>query len=76
MMEPTIISRGFVYMKSSEDLTKQIANTAYYNAKEELEKTTGINQVAIKNAIINSVSKLIEDKTSRKPLIIASTMIV
>lgn len=76
MMEPTIISRGFVYMKSSEDLTKQIANTAYYNARDELDKSTGINQVAIKNAIINSVTKLIEDKTSRKPLIIVSTMVV
>ena len=35
-----------------------------------------INQVAIKNAIINNVGKLIEDKTSRKPLIIAITMLV
>ena len=76
MMDPTIISRGFVYMKSSEDLTKQITNNAYYSAKAELEKTSGINQVAIKNAIINSVSKLIEEKTSRKPLIIATTMII
>ena len=76
MMEPTIISRGFVYMKSSEDLTKQIATTAYYHAREELDKSSSINQVAIKNAIINSVTKLIEDKTSRKPLIIVSTMIV
>ena len=76
MMEPTIISRGFVYMKSSEDLTKQIATTAYYHAREELDKGASINQVAIKNAIINSVTKLIEDKTNRKPLIIVSTMIV
>ena len=76
MMEPTIISRGFVYMKSSEDLTKQIATTAYYHAREELDKGASINQVAIKNAIINSVTKLIEDKTSRKPLIIVSIMIV
>ena len=76
MMEPTIISRGFVYMKSSEDLTKQIATTAYYHAREELDKNQSINQVAIKNVIINNVAKLIEDKTNRKPLIIVSTMIV
>ena len=76
MMEPTIISRGFVYMKSSEDLTKQIANNAYYTARAELDKTSGINQVAIKNAIMQNVGKLIEDKTSRKPLLIISTMIV
>ncbi|MCR5462247.1 MAG: ribonuclease J [bacterium] len=76
MMEPTIISRGFVYMKSSEDLTKQIATTAYYHAREELDKSQSINQVAIKNVIINNVAKLIEDKTNRKPLIIVSTMIV
>ncbi|MBP5445207.1 MAG: ribonuclease J [Acholeplasmatales bacterium] len=76
MMEPTIISRGFVYMKSSEDLTRQISNNAYYTTKAELEKTPGINQVAIKNSIINSVSKLIEEKTSRKPLIIVNVMIV
>ena len=76
MMEPTIISRGFVYMKSSEDLTKQIANNAYYSARGELDKQAGINQNAIKNAIITNVSKLIEEKTSRKPLIIAITMIV
>ena len=76
MMEPTIISRGFVYMKSSEDLTKQITNQAYYSTIQELSKSMTINQVAIKNAIINNVGKLIEDKTSRKPLIIAITMIV
>lgn len=76
MMEPTIISRGFVYMKSSEDLTKQIATTAFYHAREELDKNASINQVAIKNSIINNVGRLIEDKTSRKPLIIVSTMIV
>ena len=76
MMEPTIISRGFVYMKSSEDLTKQIATTAFYHAREELDKSQSINQVAIKNVIINNVAKLIEDKTNRKPLIIVSTMIV
>ena len=76
MMEPTIISRGFVYMKSSEDLTKQITNQAYYSTVQELSKSITINQVAIKNAIINNVGKLIEDKTSRKPLIIAITMLV
>jgi ribonuclease J len=76
MMEPTIISRGFVYMKSSEDLTKQIANSAYYTAQAELDKQNGINQLQIKNAIITNVAKLIEDKTSRKPLIIAITMLV
>lgn len=75
-LEPTVISRGFIYMKSNEDLTKQIAACATNSVVTELSKMEHFNQNIIKNAIVSSVNKLIIEKTSRNPLVIPVVMIV
>lgn len=76
MMDPTIISRGFVYMKSSEDLTKQITNLASDLITHELEINANINEQQLRNILNINISKLIEEITSRKPLLIPVIMIV
>ncbi len=67
VLDPTIISRGFVYMKNSEDLTNKITNLTKEIVNVELEKNTPIT--AIKQIILDNVNKLIIEATDRKPLV-------
>lgn len=75
-LEPTVISRGFIYMKTSEDLTKQIISCASNVVSEELGKMESFNIGLIRNAITSNVNKLVIEKTSRNPLVIPVVMTV
>ncbi|MGE4320863.1 MAG: ribonuclease J [Acholeplasmataceae bacterium] len=66
---PTIISRGFIYMKSNEALTQQLANDAKQVAENELKKK-GYTESLLKQAVIDFLSDKIYELTQRKPLII------
>jgi len=67
--KPTIISRGFIYMKGNEEITSKLSNNIeQLMQKEFLAKT--INENLIKNQIITTLNKQIYDITLRKPLVI------
>ena len=70
---PDVISRGFVYMRESEDLIEQIRMCA----KRSLEKSSGRRGAdwnMLKGCIKNDLSDFLYDKTKRKPMILPVIM--
>jgi len=71
--DPTIVSRGFIYMKGNEDLTKALANEVKQIAETELKKK-GYNELNLKQLITDYLQTKIFDITLRKPMIIPIIM--
>jgi ribonuclease J len=67
--EPTIISRGFIYMKGNEEITQSLANEAKKIAQVELNKKL-YNELNLKQAVIDHLNTKIFELTQRKPLVI------
>ncbi len=70
---PDIISRGFVYVRESEDLMEEIRIIA----AEVVEKCTGdvsANWTTIKTKIKNEVGSYLYSKTKRRPMILPIIM--
>ncbi|MBR4723728.1 MAG: ribonuclease J, partial [Clostridia bacterium] len=70
---PDVVSRGFVYVRESEDLMQRIKDIA----KERIEacKRANISDWAtIKTSIKNSIYKYIYEETNRTPMIIPVIM--
>lgn len=70
LLEPQIVSRGFIYMKDNEALTKNFSNKAKLFVNSELIKHPVINLNQLKNSLVDYLSKLIYEATDRKPLVI------
>lgn len=64
-----IMSRGFVYVKESEELMDEVRNIARDAVIRSVSKKGG-NWSAIKNAIRDDLSSFLYRKTMRKPMII------
>ncbi len=70
---PDIISRGFVYVRESEDLMQNIKDVA--RERIEICKKANLRDwSSIKNSIKNSVYKYIYEETNRTPMIIPIIM--
>jgi len=69
LSSPTIISRGFIYMKGNEAITSNLSNEVEKLLKTELNKKM-INEQSIKNQIIDHLNQMIYELTLRRPLII------
>lgn len=75
LVEPQVVSRGFIYMKDSEELTKSFVNSAKTFLKQELSKQN-INYAQLKMQLTEYLSKIIQEKTDRKPIVIPVFMLV
>lgn len=71
---PTIVSRGFIYMRKSEDLANEIKNKAEELYNDYISRTKRINYNNVTNFITQELSNFIYDKTQRKPIIIPLIM--
>ncbi len=71
---PQIISRGFIYMKNSEQLINTIQKKAIEAFKEFANNHKKFNSAVLKKYISNELSSLIFDLTERKPIIIPIIM--
>ena len=71
---PQIISRGFIYMKNSEQLINTIQKKAIDAYKEFASVHKKFNTSVLKKYISNELSSLIFDLTERKPIIIPIIM--
>ena len=71
--QPEIISRGFVYVRESEDLMEQIRNVA--NRSMELcQKNNVYDWATIKNNLKAKISECLFEETKRSPMIIPIIM--
>ncbi len=70
---PDVISRGFVYMKESEELLEE-ARTKVSAVLEDLLSKDISDWATLKNNIKESVNRLLWEKTGRKPMILPVIM--
>ncbi|MFA5560877.1 MAG: ribonuclease J [Acholeplasmataceae bacterium] len=67
--DPTIISRGFIYMKGNEEITSQLAGEVRRIVEEALKEKI-FHELNLKQKIIDFLNQKIYDMTLRKPLVI------
>lgn len=70
---PDVISRGFVYMRESEDLIEAIKDCARNAIEDCLNKNVG-DWNTIKSRVKNKISDFLYEKTKRKPMILPVIM--
>ncbi len=70
---PDIISRGFVYMRDSEELITEATSLTSFAIKRALERSF-VDRASIKNDVRDIVTKYIQKKTKRTPVIIPIIM--
>ena len=66
---PDIVSRGFVYVRESEDLMKE-ANDVIINAYEQASVQNAGDRTAIKGRVRDALSKFMYEQTMRSPMIL------
>ncbi len=66
---PEIITRGFVYMRESEELITELRRIAYDTLYEGLDLEE-LDWVQLKNMIKDDLSKYIYSRTKRRPMIL------
>jgi ribonuclease J len=73
LRKPNIISRGFIYLKDSEELVKEIEQ-GVTDFVTNLIKHSRKNIVQIKNEVTEYLSSLIYDNIQRRPMVIPVIM--
>lgn len=67
---PDVISRGFIYMHESDEITKEIAKIAEDAYRRIVQKNPGAKRGDIKKYIQQVVDRYTTDKLERRPLIV------
>ncbi len=67
---PDIISRGFIYLRESQDLLKQTRHLIVRATEEAIGKMHPINITYVKEVIRERVAKFLFQKTKRRPIIL------
>ncbi|HLR42598.1 MAG TPA: ribonuclease J [Pseudogracilibacillus sp.] len=70
---PDIISRGFVYMRESEDLINEAQKLVSAHLNKIMKRKTS-KWSEIKNEIIDTIAPLLYEKTKRRPMILPIIM--
>ena len=70
---PDIVSRGFVYVRESEELMDEIRQIAAEAISNCLDRS-GCDWYEIKNRVKEDITKFLYSKTKRKPMILPIIM--
>jgi len=73
---PDLISRGFVYLKESQDLLWETRSLAKKVIEEEIIKNPNVDMETIKDNLNETVSKFLLNKTAKNPIIIPVIIVV
>lgn len=74
IIDPIILSRGFIYMKNSENLVGQIREKAKLMLDRYIQSHKNLNMSSAKIYITNELNNYIYELTERKPIIIPMIM--
>ena len=74
LTRPDVISRGFVYMRESEELIEQLREIATSTLSSCLNKRGGIDRMQIKTRLRDDLSRFLYSKTKRRPMILPVIM--
>ena len=72
--KPDVISRGFVYMRQSEELIDEMRNFVADTMSHILSKKGNIDRIQFKTRIRDELSRFVYSKTRRKPMILPVIM--
>ena len=70
LSRPDVISRGFVYMRESEDLMDEVSNLAADSISRTLMHRGHPDRMQIKTKMKDDISRFIYQKTKRRPMIL------
>lgn len=70
---PDIISRGFVYMRESEDMIKEAQKLVSSHIQKVMERRT-TQWSEIKNEITDTIAPFLYEKTKRRPMVLPIIM--
>ncbi|MBQ4156176.1 MAG: ribonuclease J [Clostridia bacterium] len=70
---PDIVSRGFVYVKESEDLMNEIKDVVY-DCIDDVSRKGYTDWVAMKTRVRDDLSRYLYEKTKRSPMILPIIM--
>lgn len=71
---PDIVSRGFVYVRESEDLMENVKQIAARTIEDELQNGGALDRMELKTRIRDDLSKFLYAQTKRKPMILPIVM--
>ena len=74
--EPQVVSRGFIYMKDSGELTKKFTSEAKNFIANELKHSKTININQLQKSVIEYMTKIIVEETDRKPMVVPVFMLI
>lgn len=66
---PDIISRGFIYMRESEDLIQEAQRVAYRSIQNSFSYKQ-LNEYKLRNNLIEDVKEFLFEQTERRPIIL------
>ena len=69
-VEPQVVSRGFIYMKDSGELTKRLVTEAKNFLLNELKNMKQINLLVLQKSVTEYMTKFIVEETDRKPMVV------
>lgn len=73
---PDIVSRGFIYMRESEDLIKDAQKVIQTTVIGHLNSGKNVNEKILRDSIQNSLYPFIHKRTKRSPMILPVIMTV
>lgn len=73
---PDLISRGFVYLKESQDLLYQTRSLAKKIIEDAIDKNINVSMDDIKDNLNENISKFLLQKTAKRPVIIPVIIVV
>jgi ribonuclease J len=68
---PDIISRGFVYIRESQELFQEARNLIKKSVEDAAHGMNPINLDYVKENVADDVGRLLFQKTNKKPIVIA-----
>ena len=71
---PDIVSRGFVYVRESDELMEELKELASETIANYLFNSRMVDRVALKTKIKDDISKYLYSKTKRRPMILPIIM--
>lgn len=67
---PDILSRGFVYMRESQELISQAQKHVYHVLRNEMSKGDKHKDSEIRRAIVENLQDFLYSKTERRPMVL------
>ena len=67
---PDIVSRGFVYVRESEELMEEVRNIASIAINRCIDAGDSVDRMHLKNSVKDDLARFLYAKTKRKPMVL------